>query len=386
MKKIIILGSSGSIGTQALKIVSEMKGSISVEGLSVNKNIRLLKEQIKEYKPKAVAVNDPVDAEGLKSWCKENKIELEVYSGHSGLKKLVQMPSADMVLAAIVGAAGLKPILKAIEAGKDIAIANKEALVMAGHYIMDFAAKNKVSVLPVDSEHSAIFQCCNGEKRSQIKKIILTASGGPFYNYKGDFSEITVEQALDHPTWKMGQKITIDSATLMNKGLEAIEASVLFDVPIDKIEIIIHPQSIVHSMVEYIDGSVIAQLSNPDMRLPIQYALTYPERKSSNIESLDLAKTAKLEFLEPDFDKFPALGLAYSAAQKGFTMPTVLNAANETAVSAFLNKNIKFIDIPVFVEKAMKAHTIIENPGIDDFVEVDAWARMYTKSLIDKDK
>lgn len=383
MKKIIILGSSGSIGTQTLDIVSKMKDTVKVEGLSVNTNIKLLKEQIKKFKPKAVCVNDPVDAENLKKWCIKNKLKVEVLNGHSGLKKLVVMPGVNMVIAAIVGAAGLKPIIKAIEAGKSIAIANKEALVMAGSEIMKLAEKKKVPVLPIDSEHSAIFQCCAGEKKSQIKKIWLTASGGPFYNYKEDFSKITVEQALDHPTWKMGKKITVDSATLMNKGLEAIEASVLFGIPVSKIEIVIHPQSIVHSMVEYIDGSVIAQLSNPDMRLPIQYALTYPERLNCDIQPLNLAKAGKLEFCEPDFEKFPCLKLAYSAAETGYTMPAVMNASNETAVDAFLNKKIKFTDIADIVSKTMKAHKVNKKSGIDESVEADAWARIYAKKLID---
>lgn len=386
MKKIVILGSSGSIGTQTLDLVSKMKNTISVEGLSVYKNIGVLKKQIQRFKPKAVSVQDPADAEKLKEWCESKNIKTVVYSGHSGLRRLVEMPDVDMVISAVVGAAGLKPVIRAIERGKNIAIANKEALVMAGQEIMRLAAKKKISVLPVDSEHSAIFQCCVGEKKSQIKKIILTASGGPFYKYDKDFSEITVEQALDHPTWKMGKKITIDSATLMNKGLEAIEASVLFDIPIDKIEIVIHPQSIIHSMVEYVDGSVIAQLSNPDMRLPIQYALTYPERKKGNIKPLDFTKAGKLEFCMPDFKKFPCLSLAYTAAKKGGTMPAVMSAANESAVAAFLNKSIKFTDIASIVSKTMKAHKIKKTQKIDDYVEADAWARIYTKTLINKIK
>jgi 1-deoxy-D-xylulose-5-phosphate reductoisomerase len=251
---------------------------------------------------------------------------------------------------------------------------------------MRLASKKKVAVLPVDSEHSAIFQCCAGEKKSQIKKIILTASGGPFYKYDKDFNDITVEQALDHPTWKMGKKITVDSATLMNKGLEAIEASVLFDIPIEKIEIVIHPQSIVHSMVEYVDGSVIAQLSNPDMKLPIQYALTYPERTKGNIKPLNLAKAGKLEFCAPDFKKFPCPGLAYSAAKKGGTLPAVMSAANEVSVGAFINKDIKFTDIAKIVAKTMKAHKVKKTQKTDDYVEADAWARIYAKALINKIK
>lgn len=386
MKKIVILGSSGSIGTQTLDLVSKMKNTISAQGLSVYKNINILKKQIRRFKPAAVSVQDPSDAEKLKDWCVSRNIKTAVYSGHSGLKRLVEMPDIDMVILAVVGAAGLKPVIRAIERGRNIAIANKEALVMAGREIMRLAAAKKVSVLPVDSEHSAIFQCLAGGKKSQVKKIILTASGGPFYKYEKDFSAITVEQALDHPTWKMGKKITIDSATLMNKGLEAIEASVLFDIPIGKIEIVIHPQSIVHSMVEYVDGSVMAQLSNPDMRLPIQYALTYPERAGTNIKPLDFAKAGKLEFHSPDFKKFPCLALAYKAAEKGGTMPAVMSAANETAVSAFLNKAVKFTDIAVTVAKTMKAHKVKKTKKIDDYVEADAWARIYAKTLINKNK
>ncbi|MDR1196131.1 MAG: 1-deoxy-D-xylulose-5-phosphate reductoisomerase [Endomicrobium sp.] len=386
MKKIVILGSSGSIGTQTLDLVSKMKNTISVEGLSVYRNIETLKKQIIRFKPKAVSVQDPADAENLKKWRAPKNINVEIYSGHSGLRRLVEMPEADTIISAVVGAAGLKPVVKAIECKKNIAMANKEALVMAGNEIMRLAAKNKVSVLPVDSEHSAIFQCCAGEKKSQIKKIILTASGGPFYKYDKDFSEITVEQALDHPTWKMGKKITVDSATLMNKGLEAIEASVLFGIPIERIEIVIHPQSIIHSMVEYVDGSVIAQLSNPDMKLPIQYALTYPERIKGNIKPLDLSKAGKLEFYDPDFKKFPCLTLAYNAAKKGGTMPAVMSAANEAAVAAFLNKDIKFTGIADIVAKTMKAHKVKKTHKIDDYVEADAWAKIYSKSLINKNK
>ena len=300
MKKIVILGSSGSIGTQALDIVYNMKDDICIRGLAVDSNIEILKLQIRKFKPSAVSVNNFVESCNLKKWCISNNIEVSIYSGPSGLERLVEMPDVDMVLVSIVGAVGLKSIIAAIKSKKDIAIANKEALVVAGNYIMKLATKNGISILPIDSEHSAIFQCCIGDKRSQIKKIVLTASGGPFYKYDKKFSQITIREALNHPTWKMGKKITIDSATLMNKGLEAIEASVLFGVPIEKVEIIMHPQSILHSMVEYIDGSVIAQLSNPDMRLPIQYALTYPERLPSNIKPLNLNEVGKLEKERPD--------------------------------------------------------------------------------------
>ncbi|MDR1941092.1 MAG: 1-deoxy-D-xylulose-5-phosphate reductoisomerase [Endomicrobium sp.] len=384
MKKIVILGSTGSIGTQTLDIAAKMKNIISVEGLSAHSNLTLLKEQIKKFKPKAACVNAPSDFKELKKWSAANKIKTVFYCGRAGLEKIASLPQADTVISSVVGSAGLKPVLRAINAGKNIAIANKEAIVMAGRKIMELARKKKVSVLPVDSEHSAVFQCLCGEKKSQVKKILLTASGGPFYKYAGDFSKISVEQALDHPTWKMGRKITVDSATLMNKGLEAIEACVLFDIPIEKIEIVIHPQSIVHSMVEYIDGSVIAQLSNPDMRLPIQYALTYPDRTFSPVKSLDFAKAAKLEFYSPDFTKFPCLKLAYSAAKKGFTMPAVMSAANEEAVYLFLDGKIKFTDIAFIVGKTMKAHKIVKTDNIDDYVQADVWARQYAKRLIIK--
>ncbi|MDR3330855.1 MAG: 1-deoxy-D-xylulose-5-phosphate reductoisomerase [Endomicrobium sp.] len=384
MKKITILGSSGSIGTQTLDIVSKMKKNICIEGLAVASNIKLLKLQIKKFKPGAVSVNSSIDAYNLEKWCASNNIKTDVYVGVKGLEKLATLLNIDMVLIGIVGSAGLKSIVSAIKAKKDIAIANKESLVMAGGYIMQLAVKNGISVLPVDSEHSAIFQCCVGEKKSQIRKIILTASGGPFYKYNKDFSKITVGQALNHPTWKMGRKITIDSATLMNKGLEAIEASVLFGVPIDRVEIIIHPQSIVHSMVEYIDGSVIAQLSNPDMRLPIQYALTYPERLSYNTKSLNLLEIGKLEFYKPDFNKFPCLKLAYYAAKKGYTMPAIMNAANEVSVAAFLNKEIRFTDIAKVVAMTIKNHKISKDVSLNTFLIADSWAREHARNLIEK--
>jgi 1-deoxy-D-xylulose-5-phosphate reductoisomerase len=384
MKKIVILGSSGSIGTQTLSIIAGLKNSVCVEGLAVRSNLKILKLQIKKFRPKAVSIDSFVDANNLKRWCALNNLKTSVYNGSAGHKKLATMLDADMIFISTVGVASFEPIISAIKAKKNIAIANKEVLVMAGNYIMNLAIKKGISVLPVDSEHSAIFQCCTDEKKSNIKKIILTASGGPFYKYDKDFSKITVEQTLDHPIWKMGNKITVDSATLMNKGLEAIEASVLFGIPVDRIKILIHPQSIVHSMVEYVDGSVIAQLSNPDMRLPIQYALTYPERSQSSIKSLNLANIGKLEFYNPDFDKFPCLKLSYFAAKKGFTMPAVMNAANETAVSAFLNKKIKFTDIVKIVDSAMRAHTVSKNLSPSAFIEADYWARQYSNRLIEK--
>ncbi|MDR1952135.1 MAG: 1-deoxy-D-xylulose-5-phosphate reductoisomerase [Elusimicrobiota bacterium] len=381
MKKIVILGSSGSIGIQTLDIVSKLK-DITVVGLSVNSNIALLKRQIKQFNPKAVCAAALEDEKNLRKWLKENKLKTQVFTGIDGLEKLVSMKEADMIVSAVVGAAGLKPVIKAIEAGKNIALANKEALVMAGKQIMSLAKKKAVNILPVDSEHSAIFQCCLCGKKSDIKRILLTASGGPFYKYKKDLSKITPEQALAHPTWKMGKKITIDSATLMNKGLEVIEAAVLFDIDINKIEIVIHPQSVIHSLVEYVDGSVIAQMSNPDMRLPIQFALTYPQRSVSSIKPIDLAKISKFEFYKPRLDKFPCLKLALSAAKKGGTFPTVMSAANEKAVEAFLNKKIKFTSIADIISKTMSAHKVINNESIENVLEADVWARGYADSLI----
>ncbi|MDR0978134.1 MAG: 1-deoxy-D-xylulose-5-phosphate reductoisomerase [Endomicrobium sp.] len=385
MKRITILGSSGSIGRQAVDVVSRMKDNIHIEALAAGCNIKILKDQIKQFKPAAVSVTYKSDAEELKKWCILNKIKTDVYSGASGLEKLALMPGADMVLAAVSGCAGLKSIIAALKSKKNVALANKESIVAAGNYLMKLAAENGVSVFPVDSEHSAVFQCCAGEKKKQIRKIILTASGGPFYKYNGDFSKITVEQALAHPTWKMGKKVTIDSATLMNKGLEAIEASVLFNVPINKIDIVIHPQSLVHSMVEYIDGSVIAQLSDPDMKLPIQYALTYPDRLESNVKFLDFTQISRLEFYKPDFDKFPCLRLAYSAAEKGGVLPAVMSAADEIAVVNFLDKKIKFTHIAEIVEKTMRAYEISKNILTDGFFEADSWARAYTFNLIEKE-
>jgi len=386
MKKIVVLGSSGSIGLQTLDIASKMRDAVSVTGLAVHSNIEILKRQIKKFKPKAVCVVEADACDRFKKWVKDNKVKIKVYSGRNGLNILTSMREVDTVVCAIVGAAGLEPLIKAINSGKDVAIANKEALVVAGKEIMRLAAKKKAAVLPVDSEHSAIFQCMRCGKKSEVKKVLLTASGGPFYKRNKDFSKITVEEALAHPTWKMGKKITVDSATLMNKGLEAIEASVLFDIPIDKIEIVIHPQSIVHSMVEFEDGSVMAQMSNPDMRLPIQYALTYPDRKRSDVLPLNLYKTGKLEFLKPDFKKFPCLELAYGAAKKGKTFPAVLNGANEEAVSAFLNKKIKFTDIALIVKKTLAAFKAGKKSDMDSCIAADSWARVHARNLINKGK
>lgn len=382
MKNIAIIGSSGSIGTQALDLISKTKKEFKVCGLSVNSNIDLLKKQIVKFKPSVVSVFDKENAEKLQKWCNSKKYKIKVYFGKEGLCKVATIKNADMVLSSVVGAIGLEPLIAAMDSGKDVAIANKEALVMAGNLIMKKAKEKGISVLPVDSEHSAIFQCIGKENKKSIKRILLTASGGPFYKSNKNFADITVEDALAHPTWKMGKKITIDSATLMNKGLEAIEASVLFDIPIDKIEIIIHPQSIVHSMVEFNDGCVMAQLSNPDMTLPIQYALSYPNRTNCYIKRLDLTEVAKLEFFKPDFKKFKCLQIAYRCAKIGGTMTAVMSAANEIAVKYFLDGKIKFNMISYIVESVIKKHKAIKSNNISKYIEADLWARQMAHDVI----
>ena len=384
MKNISILGSSGSIGTQALDFISKTKNEFKVCGLSVHSNTDLLKKQIIKFKPSTVSVFDKEEADKLQKWCNGKRLKIKVYFGKEGLNKVATIKNVNMVLSSVVGSIGLEPLLAAIDSGKDVAIANKEALVMAGPLIMKKAKNKGVAVLPVDSEHSAIFQCIGKENKKSVKRIIITASGGPFYKSNKNFKDITVKEALAHPTWKMGKKITIDSATLMNKGLEAIEASVLFGIPMDKIDIIVHPQSVVHSMVEFNDGCVMAQLSNPDMTLPIQYALSYPERKNCYIKKLDLTDVAKLEFFKPDFKKFKCLQIAYNCAKIGGTMTAVMSAANEVAVRYFLDGKITFDMIPVIVEKVIKKHKVIKTKNISKYVEADLWARKQAETVIKK--
>lgn len=384
MKNISILGSTGSIGVQTLDFISKTKNEFKVCGLSAGSNIELLKEQISKFKPLIVSVNSKEDSENLKKWCAGKKYKTKVYFGKDGLNKVATIKSVNMVLSSVVGAIGLEPLLCAIESKKNIAIANKEALVMAGQLIMQKAKEKGISVLPVDSEHSAIFQCIGKENKKSIKRILLTASGGPFYKSIKNFKDITVEDALAHPTWKMGRKITIDSATLMNKGLEAIEASVLFGIPIDKIDILIHPQSVVHSMVEFNDGCVMAQLSNPDMTLPIQYALSYPDRKNCYIKRLNLAEVSKLEFFNPDFKKFKCLQIAYNCAKIGGTMPAVMSAANEIAVKYFLAGKIRFDIIPQIIEEVVNKHKVIKSKNISKYVEANLWARQQAELVISK--
>ncbi|MCK8826278.1 1-deoxy-D-xylulose-5-phosphate reductoisomerase [Natroniella acetigena] len=374
MKKISILGSTGSIGKQTLEVIDNLTGQFEVLALTANQNVELLTTQVKKYKPQyAVLMNEEAATE-LKYNLKD--LQTEVLVGKSGLIRAATLTEIDLVVNAVVGAIGVKPTLEAIKAGKDIGLANKETLVTAGEIVMREAAQHEVSILPIDSEHNAIFQALQGEEKEQVSRIILTASGGPFRQASAkDLTEVTVKQALDHPNWDMGGKITIDSATLMNKGLEVIEAKWLFDLDFEQIDVVVHPQSIVHSLVEYQDHSMLAELGLPDMKVPIQYVLTYPERKKNQLESLELAQVGKLTFEEPRRDLFPCLDFAYQAGKIGGTMPAVLNAANEVAVAQFLNNQLKFIQIPQIIEKVMEAHQAIITPTLDDILAADSWAR-----------
>lgn len=369
MKKIAILGSTGSIGTQTLEVVRENK-DIEVVGLAAGNNIRLLEEQIREFHPKTAAVWSEERAKELREKVKD--VDVKVVSGMEGLIELSVMEESEILVTAIVGMIGIRPTIEAIKAGKDIALANKETLVTAGHIIMPLAKEHRVSILPVDSEHSAIFQSLQGGQEKALHKILLTASGGPFRGKtKEELSNIQVEDALKHPNWEMGRKITIDSSTLVNKGLEVIEAKWLFDVSFDQIEVVVHPQSIIHSMVEYVDGAIIAQLGTPDMKLPIQYALYYPERRFLPGERLNFAKLSQLTFEKPDMETFYGLRLAFEAGRAGGSLPTVFNAANELAVSKFLERKIKYLEIPEIIEYCMQKHTIIGNPSVDEILQTE---------------
>ncbi|MCT4688264.1 1-deoxy-D-xylulose-5-phosphate reductoisomerase [Vallitalea sp.] len=368
MKKISILGSTGSIGKQTIDIVCKQK-DIQILGLTANTNIDLLEKQIELVKPQVVAVMDEHKASILK---KKIGSKVEVLSGMDGLIRVATLEKVDIVVTAVVGMIGIRPTVEAIKASKDIALANKETLVTAGQIIMDLINEYKVNIFPVDSEHSAIFQSLKGENKEEVSKILLTASGGPFRGKKTELlKDITKAQALNHPNWSMGPKITIDSATLMNKGLEVIEAKWLFDVAPNQIQVVVHPQSIIHSMVEYNDGSVIAQLGVPDMRIPIQYALNYPKRVENNIRKLDLFKVASLTFEEPDIKTFRCLELAYKALEKGGSILSVLNAANELAVKKFLENKVRFLEIPEIIEYAMDKHCNIKNPSLTNIFEAE---------------
>jgi 1-deoxy-D-xylulose-5-phosphate reductoisomerase len=373
MKNVVLLGSTGSIGTSTIKVADDLPDQIRLIALAAGNNVDLLLEQTRKHKPVAISISDPAKAKELSNILGTTT---QVFAGNEGLIKLATLPAADIVLIAIVGTAGLQPALAAIRAGKDIAIASKEILVMAGETVMSEARKYGVRVLAVDSEHSAIFQCLDGKPSASVRKMWLTASGGPFRKTpKADFPSITVEQALKHPSWVMGKKITIDSATLFNKALEMIEARWLFDIEMGRVGVVVHPQSVVHSMVEFVDGSMLAQLSTPDMCLPIQYALTYPERAASDRVQTSLAKLGSLTFEEPDVDRFPALELARRAGEIGGTLPAVLNAANEVAVEAFVNRKLNFVQITDTVRRTMDAHKVIAHPTLDQILQSDAWAR-----------
>lgn len=381
-RKVLVLGSTGSIGTSALKVARDIPDRMQIVGLAARQGVDALVRQVAETGVKQIAVTD-ADAAGKARTLLPR--EVEIFSGHEGLVDLVRASDADMVLVAIVGTAGLAPALAAIECGKHLAVASKEILVMAGEAVMSAAARHKVNVLPVDSEHNAIFQCLEGHRHSEIRRILLTASGGPFRQLPAaDLEKVTVAQALKHPTWNMGRKITIDSATLFNKGLEMIEAHWLFGVPMSKVEVIVHPQSIVHSMVEFIDGSVIAQLSHSDMCFPIQYAVTWPERVANSLPPLDFARLAALHFEAPRADVFPALNLARQAGDTGGTLPAVMNAANEVAVEAFLSERISFPQIWKTVEETMMRHTVIQHPNLGQLIEADQWARDEGSRLINR--
>lgn len=369
MRKITILGSTGSIGTQTLDVVRENK-DITVVGISAGKNIRLLEQQIREFSPRLAVVWDEEDARALQETVRD--LSVKVAWGIEGLLELASMEEADLMVTAIVGMIGLRPTIAAIQAGKDIALANKETLVTAGHLIMPLAREKGVSILPVDSEHSAIFQALHGEKKAQVRKLLITASGGPFRGRsKKELEQVTPADALKHPNWDMGQKITIDSATLVNKGLEVMEARWLFDVDLDQIQVVVQPQSVIHSMVEFCDGAVMAQLGTPDMRLPIQYALYYPDRRPLPGDRLDFWKMHELTFERPDTDTFRGLPLAMEAARAGGTMATVFNAANERAVAKFLKEEIRFLDIYEIIGETMARHRICPNPGLDEILETE---------------
>ena len=367
MKNIAVLGSTGSIGTQTLEIV-RANDDLNVVSLAAGSNIEMLEKQIREFKPQVVCVYNEKKAEELK--IKVSDTDVKIVTGMDGLIETAVIKTADIVLTAVVGMIGIRPTIAAIKAGKDIALANKETLVTAGHIIIPLAKEYGIRILPVDSEHSAIFQSLQGNKKSQLSKILLTASGGPFRNTpKEDLKNVTVKDALKHPNWSMGRKITIDSATMVNKGLEVIEAKWLFDVDIDNIEVVVQPQSLIHSMVEYVDGGIMAQLGTPDVKLPIQYALFYPDRRTLDGKRVNFFDIANVTFFKPDRDKFKGFDLAFKAGKTGGSLPTIYNAANELAVSKFLNEEIRFLDIPELIETAMNNHKVIDNPSLEQILE-----------------
>jgi 1-deoxy-D-xylulose-5-phosphate reductoisomerase len=376
MKRLSILGSTGSIGRKTLEMASLYPDQFQVVALAAGSNLALMEEQVRRFLPRLVSLQTKDAAEELRLHLHDHPVPLQIEWGQEGLLAVAAHPESDLVVSAIVGAIGLLPTLKAICAGKDIALANKEGMVMAGELIMAEAARAKVQIIPIDSEHSAIFQCLQGRPKEDLRRVILTASGGPFRNLpKEQFSEITPERALDHPTWSMGRKITIDSSTLMNKGLEVIEAKWLFDLLIDQIDVLIHPQCVVHSMVELVDGTILAQLGITDMRLPILYALSYPRRLRSHRGSLDFSKMGSLTFEQSDEDRFPCLAYAYEAARTGGSMPAALNAANEKAVRLFLEKKIPYTAIPLLIRRVLDSHRPRRVTDLEEILEVDQRAR-----------
>ncbi|MFH1577819.1 MAG: 1-deoxy-D-xylulose-5-phosphate reductoisomerase [Candidatus Omnitrophota bacterium] len=380
MKRIAILGSTGSIGCNTLKVIKALPGQFQVVGLSAYSDIATLSRQLRQFNPKWIHLADESSARVAQ---KQFPSSCNVLSGHNGLRDLIRRSAADIVVLAIAGADALMPLLETIKLKKTVILANKEALVIAGDIIMRRARKNQVKILPVDSEQSAIWQCLDGKEKREIRRIYLTASGGPFKNYTlKQLKGIRAKDASRHPRWDMGRRITVDSGTLMNKGLEIIEAMRLFGLGLSQIEVIIHPEAVIHSMVEFIDGSILAQISVTDMRIPIQHALTYPERLKSSLKPLDFFKLKRINFHKPDMRKFPCLKLAIEAAKEGGSLPCVLNAADEVAVDAFLNKRISFIDIPRVIARVIDSHKKISNPSLDDILDTDAWARSQTQRII----
>ena len=379
MKKIAILGSTGSIGTQTLEVARYYHEDIQVTALAAGSNITLLEQQIREFHPSLVAVWKEENAAKLRTQVADSSVK--VVSGMEGLLEVATQAESEILVTAIVGMIGIQPTIAAIKAGKDIALANKETLVTAGHIIMPLAKQCHVDILPVDSEHSAIFQCLNGESHGAVDKILLTASGGPFRGKNEEFlSHVQVEDALKHPTWSMGHKITIDSASMVNKGLEVMEAKWLFDVEIEDVEVVVQPQSVIHSMVQFQDGAVIAQLGTPDMKLPIQYALFYPERRYLPGKRLDFGALTSIQFEKPDMQVFRGLSMAYQVGKEGGSLPTVFNAANEYAVARFLERRIQFLDIYQMIEMCVDAHKKIENPSVEEILEAEQWTYEYIES------
>ena len=384
MKKISILGSTGSIGVSTLDVVVHHPAEFSVAALAGGRNISLLKDQIRHFHPELAAVIDKEHADRLRAILPPDEKTVILW-GPAGYREVARHRDAEMVVSAMVGSAGLVPTLEAIDAGKDIALANKETMVMAGSLVVERAREQHVRILPVDSEHSAIFQCLAGHQPDQVRRIILTASGGPFRTLSGaQLADVSPADALKHPNWVMGRKITIDSASMMNKGLEIIEARWLFDIGIDRIDVLVHPKSIVHSMVEYRDGSVVAQMGIPDMRIPIAYALSYPARLPLREAALDLIQASPLEFFEPDLERFPCLRLARDAGKAGGTMPAVLNGANEVAVAAFLEERIRFRDLPVVISRVLDRHRPVASPDLDQILQADRWARRETDYFVER--